>query len=579
MTCEGLPGPNVLCVDDVAYVCDGASDMPTSATDCKTSDEHCAPGLGCRVCTPGTGRCDGETPELCRSDGSAYDRGSACDTSAGLRCSVDGCVDLCARAAETHSYLGCEYWPTTLRNGVISGTFEFAVVVANPQLVPAEVVVDGPVLPSIEVTVAPGGLEVITLPWNDALRGDGTSPPASVLSVAGGYRLRSDVPVAVTQFNPLTFQLPTHCVERDCFSYSNDASLLLPTHVLTGSYLAMSRASHVLRVDGVEGGAPGLLAIVGTSETPTSVEVRVTAPTLAGASGTDPAPVVPGTPATFVLGRGDVLQLLSEVPVGCAAARTETDGSTVLEYCDPGADFDLTGTEIRADAPVAVFSGHECTFVPFDRWACDHLEEQLFPVESLGVDLFVPGTHAIRPGEPNLLRLVSAADDNVVRFEPPLDGVPATTTLDRGEWLEVEIFAPVWARGSGPMLGAVFLVGQDYRGLRTAGTMAVGDPAMALVVPSEQFRDRYTILAPDTYVESWVDVAIPVGGYVTVDGSVLRTMPIDATSMSVAHVRIRSGVHELVGTAPFGLYVSGLAPYTSYYAPGGMDFEPITPPF
>jgi hypothetical protein len=171
-------------------------------------------------------------------------------------------------------------------------------------------------------------------------------------------------------------------------------------------------------------------------------------------------------------------------------------------------------------------------------------------------------------------------DGNVLRFEPPLDGVAETTALDRGDFLEVEIREPVWARATGAILGAVFLVGQDYAGIGTAGRLAVGDPAMALVVPSAQYRTDYAILAPSTYTQSWIDVATPAGTFVTLDGELLRDpVEIDGTGMSVGHFAIDPGTHVLGGTAPFGLYVSGLAAYTSYYVPGGMDFRPITPPF
>lgn len=585
--CASIPGAGVVCVGDVAYTCAGGSELPSASEDCPGSGQACVPTLGCRPCVPLTVRCDGETVELCRADGSGYDRGETCDVAAGLRCSPDGCLDLCARAAAEESYVGCEYWPTTLRNAQLADGFPFAVAVANPQLVPAVVTVEAPALlfEPISRTIAPGALELIELPWNDTLRND-LGEAASVLAPAGAYRLRSDVPVTVTQFNPLSFQLATMCSDRtECFSFTNDASLLLPTHVLTGSYVAMSRPTQLLRLNGTASISSGFVAIVGTSELPAAVEVRVTAPTLAGRAGTDLMALVPGTPASFMLAAGDVLQLLSAAPATCPGpTRTETVtssmGETVIEYCDTGRGFDLTGTEIRSNAPVAVFSGHDCTFVPYDRWACDHLEEQIFPVESLAGDVFVPGTRPSRPGEPNLLRIVSAVDGNVVRFEPPLEGVAETTMLDRGDFVEVEIRSPVWARATGAILGAVFLVGQDYAGIGSAGRLAVGDPAMALVVPSAQFRTDYAILAPDTYTHSWIDVAAPVGAFVTLDGVLLREpSDVDGTGMMVGHVEIEPGTHVLEGTAPFGLYVSGLATYTSYYVPGGMDFEPITPPF
>lgn len=45
---------------------------------------------------------------------------------------------------------------------------------------------------------------------------------------------------------------------------------------------------------------------------------------------------------------------------------------------------DLTGTAIKASHPVAVYSGHECASVPSYSSSCDHLVEQIPPVNVLG---------------------------------------------------------------------------------------------------------------------------------------------------------------------------------------------------
>lgn len=45
---------------------------------------------------------------------------------------------------------------------------------------------------------------------------------------------------------------------------------------------------------------------------------------------------------------------------------------------------DLTGTAIKASHPVAVYSGHECANVPYYSSSCDHLVEQIPPVNVLG---------------------------------------------------------------------------------------------------------------------------------------------------------------------------------------------------
>ena len=46
--------------------------------------------------------------------------------------------------------------------------------------------------------------------------------------------------------------------------------------------------------------------------------------------------------------------------------------------------MDLTGTTIKASHPVAVYSGHECANVPSYSSSCDHLVEQIPPVNVLG---------------------------------------------------------------------------------------------------------------------------------------------------------------------------------------------------
>ncbi|XP_065894448.1 uncharacterized protein [Dysidea avara] len=50
---------------------------------------------------------------------------------------------------------------------------------------------------------------------------------------------------------------------------------------------------------------------------------------------------------------------------------------------------DLTGTKIEADKPLSVFSGHECAFIPFTTYSCDHLLEQVLPTALWGTVYYV----------------------------------------------------------------------------------------------------------------------------------------------------------------------------------------------
>lgn len=579
------------CYGTQSVDCDG-SGHATRQTDCAASGQVCAPGLGCRTCVPAQVRCDGETVRLCNIDGTALMPGPTCDPTIGEHCSPGGCVDLCAQAVTDHSYIGCDYYPTVLPNSELDPTFTYAVVISNPQLVSAQVTILHGTDVLEQLVVPAGGLALRELPWIEALRGD-YAAPASVLVPDGAYHLVSDVPVTVQQFNPLRYQSSPDCTsmapENGCFSYTNDASLVLPVHVLTGSYVVVSRPTHVVdRVDTTmapsHSASPGFVAIVNAEDHGIMVTVRSSAYTRASADGVVPA-LSPGESHDFALAVGDVLLLETADPGPTCPGATDSDStsSTMVTYCDPGRDYDLTGTEIVSAEQVAVYAGHDCAFVPYDRWACDHLEQQIFPVETLGNDFFVPVTHPLRMGEPNVLRVVAGGRDVHVVFDPPLDDGTDAIDLARGEHTEHEIHADVWVRADGPILGALFLVGQNYLGFDTIGRspFAVGDPAMSMIVPAAQYRRSYQILAPDTYSQSWIGVAIPVGGQVYLDEAPITASLAESGSsgMLTGQLRIASGTHSVRGDHLFALYVYGFGSYTSYMVPGGMDFVPLGEPF
>jgi hypothetical protein len=174
------------------------------------------------------------------------------------------------------------------------------------------------------------------------------------------------------------------------------------------------------------------------------------------------------------------------------------------------------------------------------------------------------------------LRVVSAAAGNDIAFEPAISGA---TTLGRGEYVEMELDRAVRVTGSGPILAAQYLVGQDYGGIGTSGIRGNGDPSMALAIPTEQFRSSYVFLAPDTYDNSLMNVIAPSGATIVLDGELVTGFSqIEGTSMSRTARSIPAGVHSIEGSAPFGILVYGFGSYTSYFYPGGLDLRRISPP-
>jgi hypothetical protein len=263
------------------------------------------------------------------------------------------------------------------------------------------------------------------------------------------------------------------------------------------------------------------------------------------------------------------------MPSSCTADHCDGDCNTFLVgsstcYCDLSANDDLTGSEITSDQNVAVFAGHNCTFTPYYYWACDHLEEQLFPVATWGKRYVAAPTN--EPGNhPDIYRVMAGADGTTVSLVPAVAG---PFTLAKGQWAEFTTTSAFEATGTQPFLVAQFMVGQNYGDNSSSNGSGAGDPSMALAVPVEQYRTSYVFLAPESYVQNYVTVVAPVGSAVTLDGTgVTGFAAVGAGAYAATTVAIPSGSHTITGAAPFGITVFGIAPYTSYMYPGGLDLK------
>jgi hypothetical protein len=489
--------------------------------------------------------------------------------------------ETCEEASASKSYIGCEYWPTVTLNGELNPAFSFAVTIANATAKVAAIDVDRDGSPVAHEMVEPDELKVIGLPWVDDLRqerGFDGSAYHSALVPAGAYHLVSSVPVTVVQFNPLEFERSGEPFCDRCYSYSNDASILLPTTALRDDYFALSYPTlHKQISDGTPEGAwentPGFVTVTATVDG-TAVTVASTSHVRAG-PGLDA--FGPGASPTYKLDRGDVLLLASgsppNEPTPSFGKPCVGDG---LLLCPTGAEYDFTGTHIVADRPIGVLAGHACSFLPYDKWACDHLEETMLTTDSLGQEVIVTAPAAPDGADllPTYVRVLSASDANAITFEPPLTG---PKTLGVGEWIELGPFTEPYAiRATGRIAVAQYMPGAE-----ALNGSEEGDPSQSTAVPVEQYRTAYTFLASPTFTSSYVDVIAATGAKVTLDGQPIPLddcLPIAKTTRCVATRKLDGGVHRASAADAFGLVVYGYAAYTSYMMPGGMDVRSIAIP-
>ena len=485
------------CEGNVARRCDGAGQLG-EAIDCQKSGAICTDLLGCVACIPGSSSCKDGVGSWCRGDGSEarFD----CDPEQGMVCASDGCKGACSAPELADTYLGCDYYPTVTLNPVWSG-FSFAVAVANAGQSAARVIVTRGTTEVERSSVEPGGLQVISLPWVLELKGGDEDacrvPPAPGVTrivKSGAYRLRTDQPVTVYQLSPLTYQIdpaPAACpvgtkcpggVIPQCFSYSNDASLLLPATALSGNYTTLGWPAAKDRA--------GYVAVTATSDG-TKVDVFGSGDFAAGA-GIDAA----GT-GTVTLDRGDVLELVSR-----------SDGSGTMFGSD------LSGTRIRASAPVQVLSGHSCGNVPMpSTGACDHLEDAVLPSETLGSEYYVTFPAAVASVSPHVVRITAVKPDTVVTFEPPSVSAPATIGPEAAPLELRDVASDFKVSATGPILVAQYMQGQD------SVPSHAGDPALAFAVPAAQYRTSYIFVASKTYDSNFVNVIAPAGAAVSLDGA------------------------------------------------------------
>lgn len=501
--------------------------------------------------------------------GEGFDRDDAGGAAADLGRDPETCEE--AKAART--YIGCDYWPTVVANNVWS-VFDYAVVVSNTGKTSADVTVTGPGGVAEKVTVAAGTLEKIYLPWVPALKGpDATSAggavamTGSVHAAAGAYHLVSSAPVVVYQFNALEYQGKggppgkswSSCPNPiGCFSYSNDASLLLPSTAWTTSY----------RVTGVRGwstGAPfGDPNIMGGYVTITAAE-----------DGTHVS-VALGPKAEVLAGAG-----VTGAAAGGVVAVTLNAGDAVELVTPKGEAFDLSGSLVTSDRPVQVITGIPCLFVPKDQSACDHVEESVVPAEALGKRYAV--TTPTRPtGGPgaHVVRFYGNRDGTTLAYAPSRpDGCPET--LAAGEVTECgPVSTDFVVEGSAELGVSSFQVGSSV--YDPSGDDPRGDPSQSSFASTEQFRKSYVFLAPDDYDVSYAVIVGSADAKPVVDGAPATGFePIGASGLGVTRVTLgkgNAGAHTLSSDGPVGLQVMGYGAYTSYQYPGGLNLKIIAPP-
>ncbi len=536
-TDDPCPEGTVLCIDGEALTCDGNGGYSEE----ETCDGFCLEGVGCVACEPGSQRCEGEYSEVCLDDGSAYEMVEHCDPIQGMTCEDGVCQGVCALNSLDQTHLGCSFYPTQTA-GLRSENwpFTFGVAVVNVSDAAADIRVENAGAILSEFSLDPGSVQEVDLPdIPELVNGFAESEP-SVLVAKGAYRLRSNQPVVVVQYNP------NGAVKEGTSSFVNDSTLLPPWHTLTDAYRVVSR-NHWVSQD-QRSGFYVVTALHDQTEvtlTPSATGIAVLAGGGVAADGT----------GVVTLDAEDVL-----------AVYTDTLGGLPDQS-------DLTGTLVSATHPVQVIGGHKCTYVPVDVAACERLEEVVPPLATAGTEhVVVPPLVPTGANNPKvqMVRVVATAVDTHLSYEPAIDGAP-TEIAEPGDYID---FGPLNTdfviTSDAPVLVSQYMVGQN-------GGNNTGDPAMLITVPSAQYQDGYQIHASPGFMNNYVSVVAPSGAVVELDGvELMESTEIGTSGYKVARTPLQpkpDGLYTLTSDAAFTVNVYGYSQHSTYWHSGGQRFE------
>ncbi len=227
-----------------------------------------------------------------------------------------------------------------------------------------------------------------------------------------------------------------------------------------------------------------------------------------------------------------------------------------------GTTYDLTGSRICSDKPVAVYIGAPGGYFPGNICCSDAIVDQAPPLTDLGTDYMIVPYKDRDMGD--FVRIVAANDDTQIRIDGTLAAV-----LNRGEFHDANLFVPVHVTSSRPVMVAQFMKSEetDYM---------YGDPELMVVTPTGKFLSNYLAMTDDS--STWFNysnIVVPTDsvGSLLVDGLTPNLgdfSPLGSSGYSYIRLSLSTGVHSFSCSKPFGAYIYGKYWCSSYAFSAGM---------
>lgn len=429
---------------------------------------------------------------------------------------------LCSITANAQNYMGTDFWVGHIVNGGDQRPHSIKITATGDTA--CQVTVSHPATGWTQTSaLTAGGQVTFQLP--------ATALPEHYSMVdAKGYHVTSTASIQVSTLSGVLA--------------SSDATVLIPTRILGTRYIVLDYPAYPNLAALSETG--GTVTIVATEDNTT---VSYTPPcALHTLPGDPPAPAA-GTPTTHTL----------------ASA-----GQTVTLLAN-SANSSLSGMEITADKPIAVFQGNQITYVPHSGSSADMLYHQSVPVELWGTTYGLVATAGRSVGD----RVRVVADS------------ACTVTLSDGTTFNLS------ARGvhefdlpanSTRMLTATSPVSVGLCSKSSTYGGEAGDASLLMVPPADYgiSHGRFVTYTTER-IHTWYVVVVtdqPAGMTHNGNNIASRFQPIGTTGYSYARFTVTSGTHRLDhSNGTFNAWTYGVGNVQSYLYSIGQSYPlPVPDP-
>jgi len=413
--------------------------------------------------------------------------------------------------------VGTEFWMGYMNNyGTYANAVELQLFISGQNATTGTV--DMPLQGwSQNFNVTPGNVTTVTVPTNlahhvlnDVVEGRGVH-----------ITTQDTVSVFAINFHPFTA----------------DASKVLPIRSIGTDYI-------VTTFQGIGGGFPLVSEfLIVATEDGTEIEITPSAATAGG----NPA----GVPYIIQLDQGQSYQVQS------AANSTDLSGTTIVGTAASG-----------TCRPFAVYSGAQCTNIPTGCTACDHIYDQLMPVEGWGTEYYI-----VPFDGPSGYTYQVMARDNGTTVSIN-GGAPINLNAGQSQFFN-NVPGDIQVIANQPVAVTQFMQG--------VSCSVTGDPAMLALNADNQRIDNVTFSTVTSAVITQHNVSV-IAETADIGTVLLDGVPIPAASFSpftanplnsYASIPITQGVHSVSAPNGVSVYIYGTGTAESYaYSAGSYITEP-----